>query len=1422
MKSRNPYLRLLLGLSTIFVLAIAGCGGSSNTNVVSVIVSPASASVIVSQSITLTSTVSGATDLNVTWTCTYTTTTVDSTGKATTANALPCTSDTGNIPANSTNTTVTYTAPNKVPDPTKFPQLQVIITATSVQDTKKTGTATLILDSGIAVTLTPATATVPTGEQQNFSVNLTNDLQSQGVTFLITQGTPTTTIPFPSLTSCSPTCGTITPTGNTNTTATYTAPSTVPTTATLTIVATSKADTTRFSVGTITIIQGGPITFNGLSPTIAPQGASLYNIYLDAPFISSSSSIKLTGTMPGNIININSGTGQMKILFPIPTTSVTNPPSTGARIQLTAANLQVADTYTVSVTDPAEPVTNGAGPFTITVVPVRPTSVATLPDSFPQNGTGNELNVAVDGGYFGSGGLLAVTTFNGNSLVQNSDLTSFSRQLNLSFPPSATSSLPGLYPLSVARTTPPLPTLNNPSVTNIAVFPDYSTTPPAVVGSGVTAGANPSAVDIDTHLGILAVAETGSDQVQFFSIANGSLTLVPGTLGTVSVTKPSGLSINQTNHTVAVVSFQDQVVKVFQIPDATGNLPANSGAQGVTYPLTISLTGLIPSDFTPTPLAYSIGVDSDTNNAVVAYSSTANPTTAKIGFLLDLNKDSQACLPSLTSATPPCIHAQVTLNTGQFPQIAMIPHQHQALVTPGGAGIIQGVDVTQTSSSFTIANVTLSSGVVTVTLNIPSGQTLSLNPGNPGSVLIQNVPNGSLNNTNFNGVFTIQSVLNSNSFTYALSATQNDSSIPNQSPDTAFAFFGSPNISIAVSQTAQGIAINPITRTAAIADANATGSNGPQIDLLNSLDQAISSITFHSGNGSTTGPQGCTVFSTTCANAPELLGTSSVAFQPYSNSLVSYNPQLNQLSVSNPVTQNRYAIISTGAPQTVLPAVPVTVTGTSSPQHLTVFGGVAVDPPTNQAFVVDPTAGKIQIVNLGPTPSTNLKPVEITELQVPTVAGALIGGIAGAVMPQGTLTSTTTDLAGVKIFGAGFDSGSVVRLDGTPFASTTLGNFTLVSSREIDVTIPKAFLAAPHRYAADVINGSSVQSNATDFFVIKAVDMTTACTSAKPQPSSVAIADQLPGQAFSPIAVVSNSGCNNISVIDINPQSATFGFIKSSIPTGSDPLGVAVSPRFGVAVVANNKDGTASVLNLLTGTQKVPAVTVGSSPTGVAIDDGTGATLVANTGDNTVSELNLALLTGSSPATSLTALAIAIDTSPIAVAIDPDRGTNNNGLAVVTALQLVSGSAPVGVLDAIDLGGQTPVKSTTAAVGTVTSTPTGVVFNPTVSPTLFYATSSGGNVVTTFNPDTGASTSVHVGINPTSLAINPQTGGIVTVNTASQTISIIDTLSNPFKTRSTFGLGGSPQFGVAIDQFTNLAVLADQANNRVLIFPVPN
>src|SRR5208282_1803370 len=81
--------------------------------------------------------------------------------------------------------------------------------------------------------------------------------------------------------------------------------------------------------------------------------------------------------------------------------------------------------------------------------------------------------------------------------------------------------LPGLYPLSTAHSsTPPLPFANNPAVTDLAIFPNYGTTPPTVINTLTGVGTNPSAIDIDPTLGVVVVVETGSNQVQFFRIAS--------------------------------------------------------------------------------------------------------------------------------------------------------------------------------------------------------------------------------------------------------------------------------------------------------------------------------------------------------------------------------------------------------------------------------------------------------------------------------------------------------------------------------------------------------------------------------------------------------------------------------------------------------------------------------------------------------------------------------------------------------------------------------------------------------------------------------------------------------------------------------------------------------------------------------------
>jgi len=1484
-------------------LCLNGCGGGTGVIAITVGVSSSLGTnvLILGQSTTLTATVTGATNTSATWDkCMYTTTPVPTTAKpnpvATTA--APCIPDPSHTPSDpnysifgsltneqtTTTPTATFTAPATLPDQTIYPNLVIIITAVSVQETSKSGFIDLSIDSGIEVSLTPTTAAVPINEEQPFIASLTNDLKAAGVTWLVTQSTPVTPSsgiipanPYMSLATCS-VAGNATGCGSIDANGVYTAPTVVPTVtvpanttanptdtttpSTLTVVATSKTDTTRFALATITVVPGGPISFNGISPTIAPQGAFYWDIYLNAPNISSASQITITGPN-NNSFPINSATGQVKVLFPIPTTAVVNPGSTGARIRLFANDLNAAGPYTVVVTDQGEPVTTctgnplpagctAAGVFTYNVIPVRPTAVASVPADVIQGGVSSgDIPFTIDGGYFGNGGTLAQVEFNGNTLPAASNsqqqLVSSSKQLLVLFDSQTINAgAPGLYSLSLNSHTTPAPFVNNPAVTDLAVFPNYSTNPPTVTNSTISAGTNPSAIDIDPTLGVIAVAQVGSDptkpgSVQFYSIGTATLTPLGAAVPVGKV--PTGLSINRTNHTVAVVNYQDQSVTVLQVPGAPIATPG--------VPFTLDISGVLQGQVSPAPFPYSIGVDPDTNQAVVAYSSSAASTAANVGFLLNLNAVPNppfGCL-SGTVTTGPCVHAQVTMNTGLYPQIAMAPHGHLAFVTPGGSGVLQGVDVTKSSASAFISSLTLAAGIVTATTTTSTG----LVPGNSGTVLISGVPlpgaAGSPNTTteNFNGVYSV-AALSDTSFTFIVNNTSSGTvTVPlNQNTPpvpVAQVFYSNPNLIFGgLSQTTQGIAINPITNTAALADANATGRNGAQINLINNLDQTISSISFFAT---------CTFYTVTCADSAELLGTADIAWQPYSNSIVSYNPgtpglPVNQISVSDPVSQNRYAITqlsATGGVSTITVA-----NGTTN--SLTLFGGLAVDPATNQAFVVDSALGIIDVLDLGPcksgscpNPSNALKPTQITEILVPSPmpGPGVVGGIPGATMPQGTLTSTA-DLANVQIFGSGFDATTVVRLDA---GALPAGNVQLVSSRQLLVTIPASFLSFPHRYALDAITqdapGGPSQSNATDFIVIQSVDLSKICTDANNNPintlpSSVAVADQLANGPFGPIAVVTNSGCNNISVIDTNPtaivggqtvQNPNFGKILNSIAVGMTPQGIAVSQPFGLAVIANNGDGTASVVDLTKNVQAAPAVSTGTNPTGVAINDATGAAIVTNPGSNTITEIDLGVLFGASPATTLTPVSIGGFQQPTAVAIDPDRGTNNQGIAVVTALELENGAAPAGALQVVDIGLQTPALSTTINGANVTAPTTGIVFDPTVItgsqyPGVFYASSSGGNVISQFNPDSGANLTVNVGINPTALALNPQTGAILTTNVAGNTISLVDTTAAPLKSVKTFGISGSPQFGVAIDQFTNLAFIVDQGNNRLLIFPVPN
>jgi hypothetical protein len=88
-----------------------------------------------------------------------------------------------------------------------------------------------------------------------------------------------------------------------------------------------------------------------------------------------------------------------------------------------------------------------------------------------------------------------------------------------------------------------------------------------------------------------------------------------------------------------------------------------------------------------------------------------------------------------------------------------------------------------------------------------------------------------------------------------------------------------------------------------------------------------------------------------------------------------------------------------------------------------------------------------------------------------------------------------------------------------------------------------------------------------------------------------------------------------------------------------------------------------------------------------------------------------------------------------------------------------------------------------------------------------------------------------VGIDPTALDYDYQNSTIMTSNYTSHTLSVLDYVCPPSSSgaaclnpqvRAVLNLGGSQQFSVAMDPKLNLAVVADQTNNRVLLVPLPH
>jgi DNA-binding beta-propeller fold protein YncE len=362
--------------------------------------------------------------------------------------------------------------------------------------------------------------------------------------------------------------------------------------------------------------------------------------------------------------------------------------------------------------------------------------------------------------------------------------------------------------------------------------------------------------------------------------------------------------------------------------------------------------------------------------------------------------------------------------------------------------------------------------------------------------------------------------------------------------------------------------------------------------------------------------------------------------------------------------------------------------------------------------------------------------------------------------------------------------------------------------RELTATVPFSLLTSARRFALDVADSSGNITNAEDFTVEQSIDVSSSSCPV-PEPSGVSIDPE------QNLAAVTLFNCNTVALI--NMTSAT----GATVVVGSNPIGVAVLPRLHLAVVANNGGaGTASIVDELQ--QSVQqTVATGSGPIGAAADEATGEVAIANSVANTVTVVNA--VTGGTNS-------ISTGQRPVAV------GFNyiNHQVAVAN-----SSGNQVGISDG-GAGSQNETFSVSA--------PTSVVFDPvptdcgsnnngttTNTTGCFIATSSTGNVVDVLDPIADIQTAFRIGINPTAVAYNFRTSTLVSTNTASHTVSVADFLGQKIRavltlpptlaanTNLALSLANSGSFQYALDihPFTNIAVIADTANGRVLFVPLP-
>ena len=437
---------------------------------------------------------------------------------------------------------------------------------------------------------------------------------------------------------------------------------------------------------------------------------------------------------------------------------------------------------------------------------------------------------------------------------------------------------------------------------------------------------------------------------------------------------------------------------------------------------------------------------------------------------------------------------------------------------------------------------------------------------------------------------------------------------------------------------------------------------------------------------------------------------------------------------------------------------------------------VAFAQGANKALITDDLDNSVTVLDFGPTRASGGAP-QILEMSCPAAPPAVTEGC-----PTVIVSGTAAAPVPLTIVGAGFSPNAQIRLEeaGSPVVTTTR-----VSAQLLTATIPVSFLnGGPRRIVVDVEDTSTgALSNVKNIYLTQAVPVGQA-------PTGVAVDQQRD------IALVANTSDNTVSEVDLNPSSPTFATVTSTVTVGAAPVSVAVLFSAGRAVVADSGESTAALLDL---TSNPPIllfrVPMGAQPAGVAVDQGEGTALVTSSGSNILSTFPMAGSTAPQPS------ATSAGSMPVAVAVAPDLEVAVVASETGNSVQIFN-TAGVPVL--------------LNQIGSVQQ-PVGVDYDPVNQ--VFLVAERAGNAVLVIDPINLITSSIRTGVDPSSLAYNYQSSTLLTLNTASNTLSVVDLMQSTVV--DVLPLSGSSQYALAIHPRLSMVVVSDSINNRVLLMPMP-